>query len=323
MIPRVSVIVPVYNAKICVEECVRSVLTQTYETMEVILVNDGSTDGSLELCRKIARTDDRVILIDQPNSGPNAARNSGLQAAKGEFVIFVDADDELYSSDTIALNMRHFVESPEIDIVSFPQYREQKDGSLQTKEAQFSPRVLTDKLEMFTNWFNGRLIDGGFPGKIFRKSLFDGWKLIETIRFTEDHYDIPNICRCVRAVQISGEGGYVYKYNPQSAIHSEYTVDKRRGQLYSELNIYRYLCELDAPMNYKKLFYNKAVENAYYLYLTKHHQESVKLLSDVHRCMQGGSPLVKGIKYMSIVFGLKIGLRVSNTIATVALKYKR
>lgn len=315
----VSVIIPVWNAGEFVEGCVRSVLEQTYEPLEVVLVNDGSTDSSLDICRRLAAADPRITLIDQPNAGPNAARNRGLQAARGEFVAFVDADDTFYTPDTLALNMPFFAD-PAVDIVSFPQYREHSPGGpLRNKPEQLAPRLLSDKLTIFTNWYNGRLIDGHFPGKIFRKSLFDGWQLIETIRFTEDHYDIPNICRRLRRVQISGVGGYVYSCNPSSAIHSSYTTAKRRGQFFSELSIYRYLRELHALAATQAEFYNRALENAYYLCLTPDaalRAETLAMLRASPRAsLWSGNALVRLLKLLSILLGHNAAITLTAKIA--------
>ena len=89
----ISIVVPVYNAEKTLERCVRSLLRQTYENLEVILVNDGSKDGSLALCRGYEQQDNRVRVIDKPNGGVSSARNAGLDAARGEFVMFCDSDD--------------------------------------------------------------------------------------------------------------------------------------------------------------------------------------------------------------------------------------
>jgi len=91
--PLISVVVPVYNAKRYLPQCVTSVLNQTYQNIELILVDDGSNDGSGEICDKFRQRDPRVKLIRQPNSGVSAARNSGIQAATGKYLTFVDADD--------------------------------------------------------------------------------------------------------------------------------------------------------------------------------------------------------------------------------------
>lgn len=92
---QVSVIVPVYNAERTLRKCVESVLSQAYDDIEIILVNDGSKDHSLDLCREYEAKDHRVIVLDKPNGGVSSARNAGLDIAKGEWVLFVDADDYL------------------------------------------------------------------------------------------------------------------------------------------------------------------------------------------------------------------------------------
>ena len=91
--PKISVIVPIYNAENFLERCIDSLLAQTIEDFELILVNDGSTDSSKRICERYKSKDKRIILINQQNSGPSASRNSGLNIAKGEFICFVDADD--------------------------------------------------------------------------------------------------------------------------------------------------------------------------------------------------------------------------------------
>ena len=91
---KVSVVIPVYNVKPYLERCVQSVLRQTYKELDIILVDDGSTDGSGELCDQIATRDPRILVIHQKNQGLSGARNTGIRHATGEYVIFIDSDDE-------------------------------------------------------------------------------------------------------------------------------------------------------------------------------------------------------------------------------------
>lgn len=90
---KVSVIIPVYNVAPYLERCIHSVLRQTYKDIEVIIIDDGSTDGCSELCDEIAKTDKRIIVIHQENQGLSAARNTGIHHAAGEYIIFLDSDD--------------------------------------------------------------------------------------------------------------------------------------------------------------------------------------------------------------------------------------
>ena len=93
--PWISVIIPVYNAEHTLQQMVDSLNKQTFQNFEVILVDDGSTDGSLELCRALAEQSERYTVYTQENQGAYAARNTGLSHVTGEYVTFVDADDGL------------------------------------------------------------------------------------------------------------------------------------------------------------------------------------------------------------------------------------
>lgn len=90
---KISIIVPIYNAEKYLERCINSILVQTFTDFELILINDGSTDQSAEIMDQYARKDPRVVAIHQKNSGVSAARNTGIRAAKGKYIGFVDADD--------------------------------------------------------------------------------------------------------------------------------------------------------------------------------------------------------------------------------------
>lgn len=93
----ISVIVPIYNSEPFVEPCMECLLRQTadFSRMEVLLVNDGSTDGSEEICRRFAQQYENVHLISQENQGVSAARNAGIRAAQGKYILFLDSDDTI------------------------------------------------------------------------------------------------------------------------------------------------------------------------------------------------------------------------------------
>ncbi len=89
----VSIIIPIYNAEDSLHNCIESILDQTYRQIELILVNDGSTDGSKDICDYYASLDWRLKVIHQQNAGPSSARNRGIESATGDYIQFVDADD--------------------------------------------------------------------------------------------------------------------------------------------------------------------------------------------------------------------------------------
>ena len=99
--PKVSVIIPVYNMEKYVSACLDSVLGQSLTDIEAVVINDGSTDGSLRIIREYQSRDDRIVVIDKENAGVGAARNDGIRAASGEFLAFMDPDDMYAGSDTL------------------------------------------------------------------------------------------------------------------------------------------------------------------------------------------------------------------------------
>lgn len=120
MNPTISVIIPVYNAEKYVVRCIESVQAQTYTDWQMILVDDGSKDKSLEICQGYAGTDNRICVIHQENAGPGIARNVGVECAKGKYVVFIDSDDYIdkdyfqllseHDEDVVFIDVRNFDE---------------------------------------------------------------------------------------------------------------------------------------------------------------------------------------------------------------------
>ncbi len=123
----VSVIIPVYNVEDYLRECVDSILEQTYGNFEIILVDDGSTDSSGEICDEYVDKDERVTVIHQKNSGPSKTRNTGLENATGKYIYFLDSDDYIESN---ALELLvNTAESNEADLVFFDAHSFSDDGA--------------------------------------------------------------------------------------------------------------------------------------------------------------------------------------------------
>lgn len=114
--PKLSVIVPVYNVELYLRQCLESILNQTLRDIEVICVNDGSPDKSAEIILDIIRKDHRVRLINKENGGLASARNKGLESAKGEYIAFLDSDDWLYSNE-IYSDLISRIEGAKVDII--------------------------------------------------------------------------------------------------------------------------------------------------------------------------------------------------------------
>ena len=180
---KVSVIVPVYNCAPYVERCVKSIMEQTYSNLEIICVNDGSTDGSGKILDKLACEDDRLQVIHQKNAGVSAARNAGIEAATGDFITFVDSDDAI-ENDMYETLLPYFADET-VDIVHCGYKRISLDGSV--KDVNGTARVVEqNKYEAAGCLLTGRLFVGSLWNKIYRAHLFWGIKMDETLAINED-----------------------------------------------------------------------------------------------------------------------------------------
>lgn len=137
----VSVIIPVYNVKPYLERCVHSVLNQTYKDLEIILVDDGSTDGSGALCEQIAAGESRIRVVHQQNQGLSGARNTGIHQAQGKYVIFLDSDDTWLLDDGLEKLVQSCNEAT--DLICFKAVDIWKDGH-KTYAADYNLDVISN-----------------------------------------------------------------------------------------------------------------------------------------------------------------------------------
>ena len=138
----ISIVVPVYNAKASLRKCLDSLAQQTYRDFEVLLINDGSTDESPEICREYGERDSRFRLITQKNAGPAAARNTGMELAAGEYITFVDSDD--YVEPRMLEELCRRAEESGAEITVFGYYLEKNGASKQMAPA-YEPGVYRDE----------------------------------------------------------------------------------------------------------------------------------------------------------------------------------
>ena len=117
MFPKISIIIPVYNAEKYLYECLDSLVNQTMKNTEIICIDDGSTDNSYEILCEYATKDNRFIILQQENKGAGAARNKGMEIAKGEFLAFLDADD-FFEHDMLEITLNK-IEKTQADFVIF------------------------------------------------------------------------------------------------------------------------------------------------------------------------------------------------------------
>ncbi|MBR5160328.1 MAG: glycosyltransferase family 2 protein, partial [Thermoguttaceae bacterium] len=142
--PAISVIIPVYNVEPYLRECLDSVVNQTFRDIEIICVNDGSTDGSPAILEEYAAKDSRIIIIHQQNGGLSAARNSGMNAAKGDFILFVDSDDYI-KQNTLEITYNAAIESG-AEMVMFCIYNDKNFAPAAIKAPCSISEPVTDRL---------------------------------------------------------------------------------------------------------------------------------------------------------------------------------
>lgn len=179
--PLISVIVPVYNIQDYLERCVLSLLNQTYHHLEIILIDDGSTDDSLLLCKKLSEKDARIRVLSQSNQGVGAARNLGVSVAAGQYLGFVDGDDwidaDMYES------LLSLILKESADVACCAHYREMDRG---TKVVGAGTGILEFSCqEAFEALRQERLILNFLWDKLFRRELFSGILFPQKRRFED------------------------------------------------------------------------------------------------------------------------------------------
>ncbi len=172
----ISIIVPIFNAASTLSKCVDSILAQSIDSFELILINDGSKDNSLKLCADYASTDSRIKVYDKKNGGPSAARNMGIDKASGNLIVFVDSDD--FVEPNFLENLLY--DATDSDLVIAGINKIKKDHSVTSFNF---PNQLLDVSEKKIYLENYPLSDCGYPfSKLFKKDILDKYN----IRFIED-----------------------------------------------------------------------------------------------------------------------------------------
>lgn len=215
---KVSVIVPIHNAEKTLSRCVESLLAQSYKNLEVILVNDGSTDGSLEICQSFVEIDSRVVIIDKKRSGVSSARNIGLTASTGDFVQFVDADDTIQPNMTEKLVKNIFETNADIVVCGYNRISGKCINTKQPKSAIYSdPLAFKDA---FIELYKNALFNAPW-NKLYRrdkiKTLFD-----ESISIGEDLlFNLAYFSICDK-ISVISDGLYNYNATSQNSLAGKY-----------------------------------------------------------------------------------------------------
>ena len=246
MNPLVSILVPVYNASSYLEKCAESLVNQTYHNLQIVMLNDGSTDDSWAMMQELATRDQRIESHTQPNHGVSFTRNRLLELAKGDFVLFVDSDDWIKSSTVETLINEH--EKTSSDMIVYQMIDTQRDI-----QGVFS------QSEIIKLFLEHERINGSLCNKMVRRALFDGLKIDETIGYGEDALMVWQVLQRVDRVSILNEQLYFVRANSNSLSRQQFNNNKfsaykvweticndvdRDWREYAPLAHARYACEM-------------------------------------------------------------------------------
>ena len=239
---KISIIVPVYNAEDYLKHCVDSVLKQHFKDFELIFVDDGSADGSLEACRSYAAVDERVHVIHKNNGGVSSARNAGMSQASGEYILFLDSDDKLEDN---ALDILYSI-SDEADFV-YGGYSAYQDDELSYSVASADAGLYIDEdISAFIDTCHRRSRHSFSScwGKLYRREVIErtGMRFNEELCYAEDKLFVYRFlleCRRITATDRS-----IYRYCLRSSsLGSDKSSGSHLRQLELFLPLYRNLLQ--------------------------------------------------------------------------------
>ena len=216
----ISVIIPVYNTAQYLKKCVDSVLSQTFQNMEILLVEDGSPDSAAQICDQYEKQEKRIHVIHQQNSGLAISRRNGLRAAQGKYVMFLDSDDWIDSEMLSALYER--IESRQADVVC-SQFRRVTDGGMPGGEKKrFSEIVCDDRKEMVYHLHVTRYISTSAVTKLIRRELLEMVEFPDNLAIGEEHDMVSQLIWKASRIVITDNVYYNYYMRSSSISHSGY-----------------------------------------------------------------------------------------------------
>ena len=249
---KISVIVPVYNTEDYLEKCIRSIMNQTYKNLEIITINDGSTDNSLSILENLKKEDDRIIIINQENMGVSKARNKGLDYATGEFIGFVDSDDFL-EEDMYDIMIKHLIEE-NADLCRIKAFIYNREGGIEEISNDRKIYTYNNELEIMNVYLQNELKIAVWD-KLFRKSAVENIRFDSSL-FNEDAAYVWEACLNSRKVVMDTKQLYHHTKRSNNSLTSAPFSE-------SNLTLYHYCKE-----NLEKLMdeYENREQQAYLFY---------------------------------------------------------
>lgn len=235
----ISIIVPVFNAEKYIVECLNSIICQSYKNLEILLIDDGSTDNSGSICDEFAKKDNRIKVIHKENGGVSSARNIGLKLAQGTYVSFVDSDDCVDKEYIAALYEKIVKTNSDISFCGYSKLINKKLFEVKELLPEYINVDIQDKafVEFFCRFFSFReYIFGSCCRILFKKELANGVCFDLNIKASEDLLFLVNIMLKSKTITSVSQQLYFYRQTSVSTSHS-YKKDYLNSQvhLYIEL----------------------------------------------------------------------------------------
>lgn len=202
---KISVIVPVYNSIDCLERCVKSICAQTYSNLEIILVDDGSTDGTDRLCERLALQDSRIVTYHKKNGGASSARNVGIKLASGDYLGFVDSDD--YIEPYVYGEMMKVLDAESFDVAQISRDEVDEEGRRLPDVCVPPKQVRFCEAETFVQELLLHQGDCSFCTKLVKKELFTKHKFPEGV-LNEDFRLLVEMLQEIEGIVILPQQGY-------------------------------------------------------------------------------------------------------------------
>lgn len=265
----ISIIVPIYNVANYLGQCVESILAQTYSNLEILLINDGSTDNSGELCDELAKKDSRIRVIHKENSGVSDSRNLGIENAKGKYLSFVDSDDFLADTFIEKLYVEMLKQNVSIVVTDYNKYNEE-NSTFYFHTTERYVRLITPK-EYFDEIFKTNTLAFVVPWcKLIATELFHGE---HPIRFPsgmmvgEDKMITYLLAQKAKNIVYLHEANYTYRLRPGSATASGVSLKRAEDDLLG--------CE-QRMLDLALIGYDLKPAIDWYHYILKIHEQQLK-----------------------------------------------
>ena len=252
----VSIIIPVYNAEKWIKKTLESVIYQTYTELDILVIDDGSTDSSYQICTEFAKADGRITLVHQENAGPSSARNKGLEMAVGEYITFVDADDYL-ADDYIEYLYKEII-NLQVDIASCSQYVAYSYGVRKKADRRKSKKITS--AEALKRMLYGKGVTVGPWAKLYRKELWNNVRFPEGLYFEDLATTYKLIDKC-KSYGLGYSKKYYYCIHEESVTTSSFN-EKQLDMLTAANEVSEYVI-----CNHKKM-YNAAIRFKVWAYLS-------------------------------------------------------